>query len=148
MRIKILLLLTVTMLLQAVNGFSQSNDIATLKKINSRFLNAIVNADTAALSSVLAEDFVLINPGGHKQNKAGNLANALSVNPKVLSVHIDSVEARLIDEQVGTVTAWTSFVIQADGKQTTGKNCYQDVYAKRNGRWQAVSAHVTLLGIK
>jgi hypothetical protein len=29
----------------------------------------------------------------------------------------------------------------------TGKNCYQDVYMKRNGQWLVVFAHVTSLGM-
>jgi hypothetical protein len=35
-----------------------------------------------------------------------------------------------------------------DGKDITGKNCYQDVYIKRKGRWVAIAAHVTLLGME
>jgi hypothetical protein len=27
----------------------------------------------------------------------------------------------------------------------TGRNCYQDIYVKRKGKWMAVMAHVTLL---
>lgn len=129
------------------SSYSQSDDLSTLKKLNSTFLNAIVNRDTAALSSVLADDFVLVNPAGKKNNKAANLANAITTELKVVSVHIDSVEARLIDANVGTITAWTTFVIEAGGRQTTGHNCYQDVYARRRNGWKAVSAHVTLLGM-
>ena len=145
----IVFMVSTVLMVSSVKGYCQAgDDIATLKKLNEAFLNAIVKRDTVTLSSVLADDFVLINPGGKKQNKADNLANAISQTQTIVSVHIDSVEARLIDANVGTITAWTTFVIKVGEKETTGKNCYQDVYARRANGWKAVSAHVTLLGIK
>ena len=35
--------------------------------------------------------------------------------------------------------------MKADNKTSIIKTCYMDVYEKRNGRWQAVAAHVTRL---
>ncbi len=130
------------------NSYAQNNDASIIKQLNKTWLDAIVNRDTAALSKVLASDFVLINPNGRKMSKANNLANVILPDQMVLSVNIDSVEARLLTGETGTITCWTTFVIETGGKKTTGKNCYQDVYVKRNGNWAAVSAHVTLLSMK
>ncbi|HEV3224345.1 MAG TPA: nuclear transport factor 2 family protein [Puia sp.] len=123
----------------------QNPDIETLKKLNRDFLNAIVNRDTTTLSNILADDFMLINPGGIKRNKADNLSNALTPNQKV-SVDIDSIEVRLLSGEVGLVTAWTNNVITTEKDNTTFKICYQDVYMKRRNKWVAVAAHVSLLG--
>jgi len=41
---------------------------------------------------------------------------------------------------VAIVHARTTFTL-ADGKPGSGR--YTDVWARRNGRWQAVAAHVT-----
>ena len=142
MRSLSILLLTLTF---SANCFAQTNNEAILKGLNEKFLNALVNSDTTALSNVLASDFILVNPGGIKRNKADNLATLLIPNQKVLSINIDSVEVRMITGDVGIVSAWTTFVIEAGGKKTTGKNCYQDIYARRNNKWKAVSAHVTML---
>lgn len=54
----------------------------------------------------------------------------------------------MLNETAGILSAWTTFVIVADGKKTTGHNCYQDVYVKRANRWQSVPAHVTLPGMQ
>ncbi len=132
----------------AMRGYGQQSDTTIIKQLNSRWLNAIVTRDTAALSSVLADDFMMVNPGGNKQTKADNLANALSPTTKVTAVNIDREEVRMLNETVGILSAWTTFVIDTDGKKITGHNCYQDVYMKRNNIWQAVSAHVTLLGMQ
>jgi ketosteroid isomerase-like protein len=142
---KALIYLTALMLLFSIRSSGQNPDIETLKKINRDFLNSIVNRDTATLSKILADDFILINPGGIKRNKADNLSSALTSNQKI-SVDIDSVEVRLLSEEVALVTAWTNNKISADNKETKFKICYQDVYMKRRNKWVAVAAHVSLLG--
>jgi hypothetical protein len=97
------------------------------------------------LSNILADDFMLINPGGIKRNKKDNLSGILSQNQKVMSVDIDSEEVRLLSPEVGLVTAWTTNKVIADGKESVFRICYQDVYMKRKNKWYAVAAHVTLL---
>ncbi len=144
---KALLLVGMSVVYLSYSSAAQ-NDIATLKKLNRSFLDAIVNRDTASLSNILADDFILINPGGFRQDKAHNLANVILPNQQVLSVDIDSVDVRLLSINVGLVAAWTTNVINADGTKSTLKISYQDVYMKRKNKWVAVAAHVTLLEAK
>jgi len=137
--------LTALLIFFSIRSSGQNPDIEMLKKLNRDFLNSIVNRDTATLSKILADDFILINPGGIKRNKADNLSGAMVSNQKI-SVDIDSVEVRLLSGEVGLVTAWTNNKINADNKETKFKICYQDVYMKRRNKWVAVAAHVSLLG--
>jgi ketosteroid isomerase-like protein len=139
------LLPVIALLLCSLNSFSQSSDEETIKKLNRGFLDAIVNRDTAALSKILADDFMLINPGGIKRNKADNLAGVLTPNQKVVSVDIDSAQVRMLSGEVGLISAWTTNVISSGGITTELKISYQDVYMKRKQGWQAVAAHVTVL---
>lgn len=67
---------------------------------------------------------------------------------QINSVKIDTIIVRMVTENVGIITAYTTFTFPSDEKTTTAKNCYQDVYVKRNNRWLAVSAHVTLLSVE
>src|SRR5258706_13066528 len=144
---KSVLLLGALVIFFSFNSLGQGQDIETIKKLNEDFLNSIVKRDSSMLSKVLADDFILIAPNGSKLNKNDNLLNLRSPNVEVNSVNIDSVEVRLITPDVGILTAWTTFVMKIDGKSSTGKNCYQDIYMKRKNKWVAVSAHVTLLSI-
>jgi ketosteroid isomerase-like protein len=141
---KALIYLTVLLTLFSIRSSGQNSDIETLKKLNRDFLNSIVNRDTATLSKILADDFILINPSGIKRNKADNLSGAMVSNQKI-SVDIDSVEVRMLTGEVGLVTAWTNNKISADNKETKFKICYQDVYMKRRNKWVAVAAHVSLI---
>ena len=127
------------------NVSAQTNDVDLLKKLNEDFLHSIAKKDSSTLSKILADDFILINPSGQKHNKTDNLLSAVSPNIQFTSIDIDSVNIRILNSDVGIVSCWTTFTFTADGKQSTGKNCYQDVYMKRKNKWQAVSAHVTIL---
>jgi len=65
-----------------------------------------------------------------------------------VSINIDGIGVQLLTDNVGLITAYTTFVLETDDKEMTGQNCYQDVYTKRKNKWFAVAAHVTLLNMK
>ena len=127
---------------------AQSADIDTLKKLNKDFGNSIVRRDSATLSKILSDDFLMINPAGNKLTKKDNLNMVSSSNIEFTSLTIDSVNIRIITPNVAIVNCWQTFTYKTGGKEMTGKNCYQDIYEKRKNRWQAVSAHVTMLSNK
>ncbi len=127
------------------NIIAQSTDIDILKKLNQDFGNSIVKKDTATLSKILSEDFLMVNPSGNKLTKKDNISMVASSTIKFTSLTIDSVEIRIITPNVGIVSCWQTFKYMIDGKEMTGKNCYQDVYLKKEKIWQAVSAQVTPL---
>jgi uncharacterized protein (TIGR02246 family) len=129
-----------------LHGNSANNDVRTIKKLNDEWLHAYVTKDIKVLDRIFAHDFVLINHKGQKTTKQQNLDNLQM--QEVSTVHIDSVEVKLVTQDVGILTAYTTFTFPSAGKLLRGKNCYQDVYVKRKGQWQAVSAHVTLLSLE
>jgi uncharacterized protein (TIGR02246 family) len=125
---------------------AQNKDIETLTNLNKAWIDSYPRQDTATLKEIFADDFVLISPAGTKMTKQNILSNLSK--QKISSAKVDSVQVRLLTKDVGIVTAYTTFVLSAEEKEVTGKNCYQDVYVKRKGKWFAVSAHVTLLNLK
>lgn len=141
MRILILMLIAV-----ALYENPDDKDVKVIQRLNEEWLQAYVTKDSKVLDRIFAHDFVLINHKGQKTTKQQNLDNLK--RQEVSSVHIDSVEVKLATREVRILTAYTTFTFLSDGKPSTGKNCYQDVYVKRKGQWQAVSAHVTLLSLE
>jgi uncharacterized protein (TIGR02246 family) len=139
--IKLIVCILLTALFQ--NASSQQSDIDMLTALNRDWLNSYSTTDTATLNKIFADDFVLITPNGSKMSKQYIIANLSE--QKISSVKIDSIDVRILTSNVGLITAYTTFVLKADGKEITGRNCYQDVYLKRNKKWMAVAAHVTLL---
>ena len=83
-------------------------------------------------------DFRCSNPDGSLVDRSGFLAQtARPVTISNLAAH--DVEIRLFGD-VAIIHARTSYRT-ADGEHRHGR--YTDVWARRKGRWLAVSAHVT-----
>ena len=123
----------------------EMQETAAVKKVNETWLNCYPKRDSATLSKILANDFVLIAPDGHPQSRQEVLISMLAPNMETISIKIDSVNARLLAPDIALLNAWSTFVYKYNGDERTGKTCYLDVYVKRKGHWVAVTAHVTAL---
>jgi uncharacterized protein (TIGR02246 family) len=145
MTIKTTLLLTILTLISET-CLSQNKDIEILKNLNREWINSYPTKDSETLNRIFADDFVLINHKGTKMSKNDIVSNL--DKQEIISAKIDSVDVKLLTDNVGVVTAYTTFVLRSDGKEMVGQNCYQDIYMKRRGKWLAVMAHVTLLSFK
>src|SRR4051812_40770730 len=124
---KLFTLFLLTTIFQSV--FAQAKDIEELTRLNQDWLNSYHTKDTATLGRILADDFVLISAKGTKMTRSDILNNLYK--QETLSVNIDSVQVQLLTDNVGLITAYTTFILKSDGTEMTGKNCYQDVYIKR-----------------
>jgi ketosteroid isomerase-like protein len=137
-------LLLAPLLLIAIAARCQSNDAESLKALNAAFIHGYMTRDTASLSPIFADDFILINPSGQRRTRQ-EVLNGFISSPHFLSCDVDTVEIRLYGT-IGLVLARAVFTTDENGKKTTGKTNYLDVYEKRKDRWVAVAAHVTYLG--
>ncbi|HZZ76352.1 MAG TPA: nuclear transport factor 2 family protein [Puia sp.] len=143
MRLKLILSLILPFCFSSL--VAQTGDVETIKKLNQDWINSIAKRDASTLANILADDFVMISPNGTKLSKKDNLSMVASAQIEYHSIDVDSIDVRLITNDVAIVSCWLTFMFKSDGKDMSGKNCYQDIYLKRKGRWVAVSAHVTLL---
>ena len=113
-------------------------DRAQLLALNLDYVNAVQAGDVARFRQILADDFRGSMPDGLIVDKAAFLAQtAKPVTIKGLACH--DVELRILGD-VAIVHARTTYTT-ADGRAAAGR--YTDVWAKRNGAWIAVAAHVT-----
>jgi uncharacterized protein (TIGR02246 family) len=124
-------------------AIAQNGETAIIKKLNQEFLNAIIRKDSASLAEILADDFVLINSSGNRRTKADNLASLHVPGQQITGVTIDSEDLRMLTDNVGTITVWTTNHVTTGTQKITFAICYMDIYQKRNGKWKAVAAHVT-----
>jgi ketosteroid isomerase-like protein len=114
------------------------SDLDALTALNSDYIHSVQNSDVQRFDEILAEDFLCSNPDGSLVDKNQFLAQtALPVTISGLSV--EDVQVRILGD-VAIIHARTSY-ITADGRQRNGR--YTDVWARRDGKWLAVSAHVT-----
>ena len=115
-----------------------ASDHAALLRLNRDYIDAVQNGDVRRFEEILAEDFLCSNPDGSVVDRAGFLAQtARPVAIRGLAAH--DVAVRIMGD-VAIIHAATRYV-KADG--TPGAGRYTDVWARRDGRWLAVAAHVT-----
>jgi ketosteroid isomerase-like protein len=119
-------------------GKLMKNDVAELTSLNRDYLNSVQNSDVKRFNEILADDFYCSNPDKSLVDRAGFLKQtAVPVTIKNLEAH--DVKIRVMGD-FAIIHAATSYTMP-DGTQGSGR--YTDCWARQNGRWLAVSAHVS-----
>ena len=114
-----------------------TSDHDTLLALNADYIHSVQHGDVRRFSEILADDFLCSLPDGTLVDRARFLERtAQPVTIANLQAH--EVNVRLMGD-FAIIHARTTFTI--DGRAASGR--YTDIWARRNGRWQAVSAHVT-----
>lgn len=114
------------------------SDVATLEQLNRDYITSVQTSDVRRFDEILAQDFLCSNPDGLLVDRKAFLAQtARPVTISSLQAH--DVLVRIIGD-VAIIHARTTYTL-ADGRAGSGR--YTDVWARRDGRWLAVSAHVT-----
>jgi ketosteroid isomerase-like protein len=122
----------------ALRTDAAASDHATLLRLNRDYIDAVQNGDVRRFEEILAEDFLCSNPEGSVVDRSGFLEQtARPVAIRGLAAH--DVRLRIMGD-VALIHARTSYT-KADGTEGAGR--YTDVWARRDGRWLCVAAHVT-----
>jgi ketosteroid isomerase-like protein len=114
------------------------SDLDALLALNDDYIHSVQKGDVRRFGEILADDFLCSNPDGSLVDKAGFLAQtARPVTIRGLAA--EEVKVRILGD-VAIIHARTSYTT-TEGERRNGR--YTDVWARRDGRWLAVSAHVT-----
>lgn len=114
------------------------NDLDELTRLNRDYIDSVQNCDVKRFDEILAEDFRCSNPDKSLVDRAGFLKQtAMPIAIRDLAAH--DVDIRLMGD-FAIIHARTSYTLP-DGTTASGR--YTDVWARRNGKWLAVSAHVS-----
>jgi ketosteroid isomerase-like protein len=124
---------------EALTGTTVSkNDIDTLMELNRDYIHSVQHGDVRRFDEILADDFLCSNPDGSLVDREAFLEQtAKPVTIANLEAH--DVNVRLMSD-FAIIHARTTYT-RPDGQAGAGR--YTDVWARRGGRWLAVSAHVT-----
>jgi ketosteroid isomerase-like protein len=114
------------------------SDLDVLAALNRDYIHSVQHGDVRRFDEILADDFLCSNPDGSLVDKKQFLAQ--TARPVTISgLTAEDVKVRILGD-VAIIHARTSYTT-ADGEQRNGR--YTDVWARRDGKWLAVSAHVT-----
>jgi ketosteroid isomerase-like protein len=114
-----------------------SKDIDELTALNRDYVASVQNSDVKRFDEILAQEFYCTNPDKSFVDRAAFLKQT-AVPVTIRNLRAEDVKIRLLGD-FAIIHARTSYTT-ADGQQAFGR--YTDCWAKQDGRWLAVSAHV------
>lgn len=139
MRTTLLALALIASLVSGTSVAAAPGDTQRLLDLEQRWLTAGERRDIPALKEILADAFVDVSYQGKLRSKADHLAVTLA--PGKSRQTLEELKVRLYGD-TGIVNG-LDHVVTADGSATYEVR-FTDVFVKRAGRWQAVSAQETL----
>ncbi|MBR1192242.1 nuclear transport factor 2 family protein [Bradyrhizobium sp. AUGA SZCCT0240] len=115
-----------------------SNDIEQLTTLNRDYIDSVQNSDVKRFDQILAPDFYCSNPDKSLVDRSGFLKQT-AVPVTIRNLRAEDVKIRVLGD-FAIIHAATRYTT-ADGHEAQGR--YTDCWAKQNGKWLAVSAHVS-----
>jgi ketosteroid isomerase-like protein len=126
-------------------SFAATDVAEHLRGIENRLATAWVENDRSFIEQVLADDWSVIDLTGRVLKKAEVLEEAFgSKDRKIVSMQIDNLGVRLFGEWA-IVTGRTQAAGEYQGVAAEVTLRFTDVFACRDGNWQAVASQATLI---
>jgi ketosteroid isomerase-like protein len=115
-----------------------TRNVAELEQLNRDYIRSVQTSDVRRFDEILAEEFYCSNPDGSLVDRKAFLEQ--TARPVTISnLEAQDVLIRMFGD-VAIIHARTTYTL-SDGRAGSGR--YTDVWQRRDGRWRAVSAHVT-----
>jgi ketosteroid isomerase-like protein len=114
------------------------SELDILQDLNRDYIRSVQHSDVRRFDEILADDFLCSNPDGSLIDRAAFLKQT-AVPVVISNLEARDVVVRIMGD-VAIIHARTTYT-RPDGQEGAGR--YTDVWARRGGRWLAVSAHVT-----
>ncbi len=113
-------------------------DADILQKLNRDYVKSVQMSDVQRFNEILAEDFLNSNPDGSLVDRAAFLEQ-IARPAMITDLEAHDVRIRVLGD-VAIIHARTTYT-KPDGQAASGR--YTDIWARRQGRWLAVAAHVS-----
>jgi ketosteroid isomerase-like protein len=113
-------------------------DLVALLDLNRDYIRSVQTSNVSRFQEILADDFLCSLPDGSLLDRQAFLKH--TAGPvQISNLEAHDVKVRIMGD-VAIIHGRTAFTMP-DGRPGRGR--YTDVWARRNGQWLAVSAHVT-----
>jgi ketosteroid isomerase-like protein len=118
----------------------QSSVAQHVKQLEMDWGQAMKDGNVAKLGEIVADDWVGVGPTGEKATKLKYLDEVKSGKNKIESFEIGPMDVKVLGN-VAVVQGSDTEKSTSDGKDSSGKYVWTDVYVKRGGKWVAVRSH-------
>jgi ketosteroid isomerase-like protein len=128
-----------------MKGSNQDQIIELLTEIENRLARAWVEGDREFIEGILADDWSVTDLTGRVLKKEEVLLEAFGSDERqVVSMTIRDIRVRPFTEWA-VVTGETKAAGSYQGQVMEVRLRFTDVFAERDGRWQVVASHATML---
>lgn len=133
----------------ATKPMVKGNMETQLKDIENRWEAAFQSKDAKVVEEILAENYVLTNDKGKVFNRRGAMKEFKKNTDTLEKASTSDMVVHPINKDAAVVTGMAREV----GKDKSGKKFdrtyrWTDTYVNRNGKWECVASHVTLVAQK
>jgi len=115
-----------------------------VKQLEHDWTDAIKAGDVDKLSQIIADDWTGLNWDGTKETKQSLLESVKSGASKIQSFDFGPMDVKVVGT-VAVVQGSDTEKSTTKGKDSSGKYAWMDVFAKRDGKWQAVRSVIAKL---
>jgi len=116
----------------------------SVKQLEKDWLEAEKAGDTDKLNQILGDDWVAIGLDGKTETKQEFLANLKSGQMKMESFEMGPMQVKMVGG-AAVVQGSDTEKSTSNGKDSSGKYVWMDVFAKRDGKWMAVRSQTALV---
>jgi ketosteroid isomerase-like protein len=128
---------------QATRLGAQAPSLAdSIRALESQRAQALMKADTVALSPLVADEFVEISRLGTLRTKADNMREIANGTLRLTTVRYDSLSVRIYGD-VAVLQGIADNTGTMRGFPFSGKIRYTRIFVRRDGRWRAVAMQHT-----
>ena len=116
----------------------------TLLQMEKDWSQAGLDKDVKTVDRIVAEDWISTGFDGNKETKAQALAALRTGAAATQAIELGEMKVRVFGE-AAVVTGTNTEKSTYQGKDSSGRYTWMDVFVKRNGRWQVVASQSTRL---
>lgn len=113
-----------------------------LTQIEHRLVKSWISGDRAAVDSILASDWSVIDLTGRVLTKAHVMREFGSGDRKIETGSVDDLTIRVFGD-IAIVTGRSVLAGSYQGKRASVTQRFTDVFARRDDRWQAIASQGT-----
>ena len=122
------------------NPLASAGDEVVIRQLERDWESALVKNDQTTINRIVAEDCVFVSSTGELMTKAQ--ADADRANSTLQFSTTPQMSVRVLGD-AAVVVGMNVETSQYVGMNTSGQYRWTDVFVKRNGKWQVVSAQST-----
>jgi uncharacterized protein (TIGR02246 family) len=115
-----------------------------IEQLERDWASALTSGDLAKVAQIVADDWTGINNDGSTATKQSLLAAVKAGKDKAETIEVGPMEVKVL----GSVAVVQGSDIEksvTEGKDTSGKWVWMDVFVKRQGKWVAIRSQSALL---